>query len=140
VGLIILAVPDYEYGMSSMVGIASNYIPGLQRLTSAVHITGTKIAGSSSGRSLHPLAMIEAEALFRLRVRSRLTETLGARAREIPSVQEKFAEAAIRAIESGFDARKFGRRIPISQFLSLTNLREDGYGGSIENRMRFMLR
>jgi 2,4-dienoyl-CoA reductase (NADPH2) len=75
-------------------------------------------------------------------VRSRLTgetpRALGLE--EIPQVQEKFAEAAVRAKEAGFDAVEIlaSAGYLISQFLApITNLREDAYGGPLENRMRF---
>jgi 2,4-dienoyl-CoA reductase (NADPH2) len=75
-------------------------------------------------------------------VRSRLTgETPRAlELEEIPGIQDKFGEAALRARESGFDAVEIlaSAGYLISQFLSpITNLREDKYGGSLENRMRF---
>jgi 2,4-dienoyl-CoA reductase (NADPH2) len=61
---------------------------------------------------------------------------------EISGVQDKFAEAALRAKESRFDAVEIlgSAGYLISQFLSpLTNLRQDEYGGFFKNRMRFGL-
>jgi 2,4-dienoyl-CoA reductase (NADPH2) len=61
---------------------------------------------------------------------------------EIPLVQDLFAEAAVRAKQSGFDAVEIlcGTGYLISAFLSpATNQRSDDYGGSVENRMRFGL-
>ncbi len=147
VGLIIVGgCPIDEYGgMVGMVGIShEKHIPGLQRLTSAVHDSDAKIAAQlyQAGRYTHS-AMIGGRKPFSASaVRSRLTgETPRAlELHEIPSVQAKFAEAALRAIESGFDAVEIlgSAGYLISQFFSpLTNLREDGYGGSFQNRMRF---
>jgi 2,4-dienoyl-CoA reductase (NADPH2) len=77
-------------------------------------------------------------------VRSRLTgETPRAlELDEIPEVQRRFADAALRAKRAGFDAVEIlgSAGYLISQFLSpITNLRKDRYGGSLENRMRFGL-
>ena len=146
-GLIIVGgCPIDEYGgMVGMVGISEQkHIPGLQRLTRAVHTFETKVAAQlyQAGRYTHS-AMIGGRKPFSASaVRSKLTgETPRAlELGEIPGVQEKFAEAAVRAVESGFDAVEIlgSAGYLISQFFSpLTNLREDGYGGSLEKRMRF---
>lgn len=60
--------------------------------------------------------------------------------REIPEVIGRFAAAARRAKQAGYDAVEVlaGTGYLISEFLSpLTNLRTDAYGGSLENRMRY---
>jgi 2,4-dienoyl-CoA reductase (NADPH2) len=59
---------------------------------------------------------------------------------DIEQIQDAFAQAARRAKEAGFDyIEAVGcTGYLISQFLSpVTNRREDQYGGSLENRMRF---
>jgi 2,4-dienoyl-CoA reductase (NADPH2) len=147
VGLIIVGgCPIDEYGgMPSMVCINDDrFIPGLQRLTRAVKGGGATIAAQlyQAGRYTHS-AMIGGRKPFSASaVRSRFTgETPRAlELEEIPGVQAKFAEAARRAQHAGFDAVEIlgSAGYLISQFLSpVTNFREDRYGGSLENRMRF---
>jgi 2,4-dienoyl-CoA reductase-like NADH-dependent reductase (Old Yellow Enzyme family) len=61
--------------------------------------------------------------------------------RDIDEVVKCFSDAVHIARESGFDAVEVhaGHGYLISQFLSpYTNRRKDGYGGSFENRSRFM--
>jgi N-ethylmaleimide reductase len=61
---------------------------------------------------------------------------------EIPGVVDSFRQAAINAREAGFDGVEIhgANGYLIEQFLqSRTNLRTDQYGGSIENRARFLL-
>lgn len=59
---------------------------------------------------------------------------------EIPSIIEDYRKAARNAIEAGFDGVEIhaANGYLIQQFLSdRTNHRNDRYGGSIENRLRF---
>ena len=61
---------------------------------------------------------------------------------EIHAITDQFKQAAIRAKEAGFDGVELhaANGYLIDQFLQTkTNLREDEYGGSVENRARFLL-
>jgi len=61
---------------------------------------------------------------------------------EMKRYKEGYAYSAEKLLELGFDGilLHFGHSIPIAQFLSpLTNNRTDEYGGSFENRMRFLV-
>jgi 2,4-dienoyl-CoA reductase-like NADH-dependent reductase (Old Yellow Enzyme family) len=61
---------------------------------------------------------------------------------EIEQLVHDFAAAAVRAERIGFDAIELhgAHGYLLHQFLSpLSNQREDGYGGSLENRIRFPL-
>lgn len=149
VGLCIVGgCPIDEFGgMANMINLKNDhYIPGLRELTHAVQTAGAKIAAQlyQAGRYTHS-SMIGGEKPFSASaVRSKLTgETPRAlELEEIPAVQDKFAEAALRAQKAGFDAVEIlgSAGYLISQFLSpLTNLRKDDYGGSFEHRMRFGL-
>ena len=59
---------------------------------------------------------------------------------EIHAIQEKYADAAVRAQKAGYDGVQLHacHSYLINQFVSKkTNLRTDEYGGSVENRARF---
>ncbi|MCG2607901.1 alkene reductase [Acinetobacter sp. SM34] len=61
---------------------------------------------------------------------------------EIQAITEQYKQSAIRAKAAGFDGVELhaANGYLIDQFLqSKTNLREDEYGGSVENRARFLL-
>ena len=149
VGLIIIGgCPiDDMAGMASMVRIDDDrYIDGLKSLTSAIKSEGAKIAAQlyQAGRYTHSSMIGGRKPFSASAVRSRLTgETPRAlELDEIPEVQRRFADAALRAKRAGFDAVEIlgSAGYLISQFLSpITNLRKDRYGGSLENRMRFGL-
>ncbi|MEW6398878.1 MAG: FAD-dependent oxidoreductase [Bacillota bacterium] len=62
--------------------------------------------------------------------------------REIEMLADSFARAAVRARQAGFDGVEIhaGHGYLLGQFLSpLDNHRTDAYGGSLENRARFVL-
>lgn len=61
---------------------------------------------------------------------------------QLPQVlPELFAQAAERAKQAGFDGIElhYAHAYTMASFLSATNCREDGYGGSRENRVRLPL-
>ena len=149
VGLIIVGgCPIDPYGsMADMIAIYDDrFLSGLEKLTHVVHAEGAGIVAQlyQAGRYTHS-SMIGGERPFSASAsRSKFTgETPRALdLEEIPEVQDHFAEAAVRAQRAGFDGVEIlgSAGYLISQFLSpLTNRRDDRYGGTFENRMRFGL-
>jgi len=59
---------------------------------------------------------------------------------EIHLIVRQYGDAAERARRAGYDGVELhmAHAYTVSSFLSLRNLREDEYGGSLENRMRLM--
>jgi mycofactocin system FadH/OYE family oxidoreductase 2 len=120
-------------------------IPGFQALTKTVHEFETKIFAQLNHNGMQGDGKISRlpvwgpspgrDPIFR--------ET--AKAMEIEEIQECIAyyvKSSIHAVEGGFDGieLQLGHSSLIRQFLSpATNFREDVYGGSLENRMRFCL-
>lgn len=149
VGLIIVGgCPiDDQGSMSGMICIDDDrYIPGLKKLTESIKKEGAGIAAQlyQAGRYVHSSMIGGKKPISASAVRSTFTgETPRAlNPDEIPLVQDRFAQAALRAKKAGFDAVEIlgSAGYLISQFLSpITNKRGDKYGGSFENRMRFGL-
>jgi 2,4-dienoyl-CoA reductase-like NADH-dependent reductase (Old Yellow Enzyme family) len=71
--------------------------------------------------------------------RERVTDTQLEHIRSLPEVLPGlFADAAERARHAGFDGVElhYAHAYTMASFLSRTNTRDDGYGGSLENRVR----
>jgi len=74
--------------------------------------------------------------------RERVTDMHLPHVRDLPRVLPGlFADAAGRAVEAGFDGVElhFAHAYTMASFLSALNTRDDGYGGSRENRIRLPL-
>lgn len=119
-------------------------LDGLRRLTGAVHAAGGRIMAhiNHAGRVVNPKLVPEGERVSASAVPCPANEvTPRALTRdEIPAFVGYFAQAARRVREAGFDAIEipFSHGYLIHQFLSpYTNRRNDEYGGSPENRLRF---
>ncbi len=88
--------------------------------------------------------ILDARELESLRMgyRERVTDTHLPHIRDLPQVMpELFAQAARRAREAGIDGVElhYAHAYTMASFLSRTNNRDDGYGGSPENRVRLPL-
>ena len=119
-------------------------IPDMQKMTSAIHAEGAKasIQLGHCGNMTHfytchcmPVSASTGFNLYSPTLHRRLKVS------EIQKLVRKFGEAVDWARECGFDCVEIhaGHAYLISQFLAKrTNRRHDQYGGSLENRMRFM--
>ncbi|MDY6850776.1 MAG: NADH:flavin oxidoreductase [Thermodesulfobacteriota bacterium] len=122
-----------------------DFEPQFKALSQAVHKAGGKIAiqmvhagGQTDSRTIgrKPLAPSAIETPQFPEVPEELTKD------EIGEIVTAFGQGAARAKAWGFDAVQMhgAHGYLINQFLSpLTNRREDEYGGSFENRSRFLL-
>ncbi|MBY8860645.1 NADH:flavin oxidoreductase [Nocardia sp. CA2R105] len=117
-------------------------LPGLRRLTDAVHAEGA--AASAQLGHAGPVANAASNRVPAL-APSRMFSPLGMRMMKVPDESEiaelvaAHADAARHAEQAGFDAVEihFGHNYLASSFLSpLLNRRKDRYGGSEENRAR----
>jgi 2,4-dienoyl-CoA reductase-like NADH-dependent reductase (Old Yellow Enzyme family) len=123
--------------------IRDEILPDLKRLTDSVHSEGAAVSiqlghcgyfASEADTGYKPLGASRKFNLFRLSFPQVMTE------HDINAVIEQFADAALMAKQAGFDAVELhsGHGYLLSQFLSpYTNKRQDLYGGSLENRLRF---
>jgi len=115
---------------------------GLGRIVDACHGYGAKMAiqlGHAGRKSETAGDRIDAPSALAYSEKSRVPHAL--EKGEIKAIAAAFAEAAGRADRAGFDAVEIhgAHGYLISEFLSgLANKRQDEYGGSTQNRARFL--
>lgn len=128
----------------SQLWMRPEIVGGLRRITDSIHSHGAAASiqlghcGNMTHISTAGQIPIGASTGFNL---YSPTIVRGMNKREIISVAKDFGKAVNLAREAGFDAVEIhaGHGYLISQFLSpYTNHRRDEYGGSLDNRMRFM--
>lgn len=138
------AVNKSGVSFAAQLWMRREIIPGLKRLTDSIHSHGAKASiqlghcgnmthfytcgcmpvGASSGFNLYSPTLVR-----------------GLKVNEIKELVKDFGRAVNMCREAGFDCVEIhaGHGYLISQFISpYTNHRHDEYGGSLENRMRFM--
>jgi 2,4-dienoyl-CoA reductase (NADPH2) len=141
------ATIDERSGNPGNIGAHKDiYIPGLTRLATAIRDNGARssVQLNHAGRYNHSMLMGGKQPVAPSSIASRLTRETPHELEiaEIEEIVTRFAQAAGRVKESGFDAVEIlsGTGYLISEFLSpLTNKREDRYGGDFEGRIRFGL-
>lgn len=118
-------------------------VDGLKRLITPLQEAGSKVAVyiNHAGRIANPMVTkLPLIAPSPIACPTIGVEPQGIPHEDIKKWQNTYVKAAIRAYEAGADALEiqFGHGYLIHQFLSPhTNKREDEYGGSFENRIRF---
>ena len=151
-------VPDEEVLEKGPVKLNHDlYIPRLQNWTWSIHRAGGLCAAQvavygywakggygAEAEEVSPSGVVLEGEEFRPGL-EKLTFVRGGRpleTEEIPHLVQEIGRAAHRAKEAGFDAvelQSLGGNL-LSRFLSpATNKRGDRYGGSLENRARFLL-
>ncbi|MGW4125694.1 NADH:flavin oxidoreductase [Nocardia sp. NPDC004711] len=119
-------------------------VPGLRRLTDAVHAEGAAISAQIGHAG--PVAGAKSNGLPALSASRRISPmgpqvTHAATVADIERIRTAHGTATRLAIESGFDAVEihFGHNYFASSFLSpILNRRKDAYGGSLRNRARLL--
>jgi N-ethylmaleimide reductase len=158
-GLIIskcIQVSDQGHGIIRAPGLhRQDQLDGWRRVTDAVHAAGGRIYGQlwHAGRSAHPdiRGGVSPVAPSAIAAEGQLYLPTGPAAypvprvlerAEIPGIIEDFRQAAQHAQNAGFDGVElhgaFGY-LPDQFLQSGSNARTDDYGGSVNNRARFLL-
>lgn len=128
----------------SQLWMREEIVPELKALTDAIHAEGAKASiqlghcGNMSHRRICGCTPLGASRGFNIYSPTFVQKMNRS---QIEEVAKAYGNAVRLAVEAGFDAIELhaGHGYLISQFLSpYTNHRRDEFGGSLENRMRFM--
>lgn len=147
-GLIIVegASVDLSGGrvVTNQLGIDDDkHLPGLRELARVIQKAGARAAiqmhhaGRATSQDLNHKPLVAPSPLPAVDG-TKATELTEA---EIHEISARFASAAARAREAGFDAVEFhsaSNYLPYQFLAARWNQREDGYGGSVEKRGRFL--
>ncbi|MBI5641233.1 MAG: NADH:flavin oxidoreductase [Nitrospirae bacterium] len=149
VGLIITGYafvrPDGKQLPGKMGIHTHDFASEMQTLTRAVHNEGGKLCIQlvhAGGQTTAKTAGRQPLAPSAVKVEQFPEEPEAMSKQDIDEIVAAFGNGARLAKEYGFDAVQLhaAHGYLINQFLSpLTNLRDDGYGGPVENRCRFLL-
>lgn len=138
------AVTQSGLSFERQLWLRPDILPGLKKITDTIHREGAAASiqighcGNMSHKKICGCTPISASTGFNL---YSPTFVRGMHQSEIAAMAKAFGQAVHLAREAGMDAVEVhaGHGYLISQFLSpYTNHRKDEYGGSLENRMRFM--
>ena len=138
------AVAKSGLSFKGQLWMRKEIVPGLKRITDAIHAEGAKASiqlghcGNMTHRSTCGSLPVGASGGFNM---YSPTFVRALKVNEIHGLVSDFGNAVNLAREAGFDCVEIhcGHGYLISQFLSpYTNRRRDEFGGSLENRMRFM--
>lgn len=138
------AVTQSGLSFERQLWLRPEVVPGIKKITDAIHQEGAAASiqighcGNMSHKNICGCTPISASSGFNI---YSPTFVRGMRHSEIMALPKAFGQAVRLAREAGMDAVEVhaGHGYLISQFLSpYTNHRKDEYGGSLQNRMRFM--
>ncbi len=138
------AVSQSGLSFDGQLWMREEIVPDLRKLTDAIHAEGAKASiqlghcGNMTHRATCGCMPVGASNGFNLYSPTFVRKL---RKEEIHDLVKDFGHAVNLAREAGFDCVEIhaGHGYLISQFLSpYTNHRHDEFGGSLDNRMRFM--
>lgn len=138
------ATTEAGFSAPGQILMTRDAVPGLREFTDTMHAAGSKASAQLGHAGVVANKKITGQqgmAPSRFLNPTSFQFSRGISVAEIREATRQFADAAEFAVEAGFDAIElhFGHLYLPSSFLSpWINKRKDEYGGSIENRSRFV--
>ncbi len=139
-----VGIDDVGVGLAALTIAVDEVIPSFQKLTRIIKDEGALafIQLFHAGAYAYPFLINNQQPIAPSALYCSYSKTTPREMtiEDIERVKNAFADAAIRALEAGFDGVEIiaSAGYLLTQFLSpLTNQRTDAYGGGFENRLRF---
>ena len=124
------------------LAIASDdMIPELKRLTDSIHGGGCKAFVQLNHAGCNGVDERVSASTVNTPLKKLSGKPRALAAEEILAIEQAFASAAVRAVQAGYDGVEIhcAHGYLLNEFYSpLTKKRTDEYGGSLENRLRFL--
>jgi dimethylglycine catabolism A len=133
--------PDRQKFIHRFLQITDHHRRAVRDANASDDVVRSHLASLSDAELARFLSASEQEAL-EFGYRERVTDTHLDHIQTLPdTLPPLFADASARAREAGFDGVElhYAHAYTMASFLSRTNSREDGYGGSRERRLRLPL-
>jgi dimethylglycine catabolism A len=133
--------PDRDKFVRRFLQITDHHKQAVADANASDDVVRSRLASLSESELVEILSARELEAL-KFGYRERVTDTHLDHIQTLPAtLPALFAEASARAREAGFDGVElhYAHAYTMASFLSRTNTRADGYGGSREHRLRLPL-
>lgn len=144
-GIVRINNEDGTAGPNQLSLADDSYIPGFKRLVDEIHKHGSKVFVQIQHSGRQGVAMFTGldHVLAPSAIPSSVTKqpTKALTKEQIKTLVGQFGDTAKRAMEAGADGVEIhgAHGYLINQFMSpFSNKRDDEYGGSFDNRMRFM--
>ena len=134
-------LPDARAAAKQLMIASDDMIPEHRRLTEAIHEGGCRAFVQLNHAGSNGIDAPVSATNVNIPLKKLLKRPKTLTAEEIRSIEEAFAAAALRAVKAGYDGVEIhcAHGYLLDQFWSpITNKRKDGYGGSAENRLRFL--
>ena len=134
-------LPDARAAAKQLMIASDDMIPGHRRLTDAIHEGGCRAFVQLNHAGSNGIGTPVSASNVNIPLKKLLKRPKELTTEEIRSVEEAFAAAALRAVKAGYDGVEIhcAHGYLLDQFWSpITNKRKDEYGGSTENRLRFL--
>lgn len=135
-------LPNARAAEKQLLIASDDMIPEHKRLVDAIHAGGCKAFVQLNHAGSFGIDASVSASNVNIPLKKLTKRPRALTVEEIHSIVDAFAAAAVRAVKAGYDGVEIhcAHGYLLNEFYSpITNKRKDEYGGTLENRLRFLL-